>query len=37
VWSNLVLTVLGAVLLWKGDWKNLAAANDPPSPGFERI
>ncbi|MFN2298242.1 MAG: CPBP family intramembrane glutamic endopeptidase [Anaerolineales bacterium] len=37
VWSNLVLTVLGVILLWKGDWKNLAAAADPQSPGSERI
>lgn len=23
LWSNIILTLLGAVLLWKGNWKNL--------------
>jgi membrane protease YdiL (CAAX protease family) len=37
VWANLVLTILGVILIWKGDWKNLEAATDPQLPNSERI
>jgi membrane protease YdiL (CAAX protease family) len=29
IWQNVVLTLLGALLLWKGNWRNLARGGAP--------
>ncbi len=34
MWSSLVISVLGIIFLWKGDWKNLTAPDPAPQPSW---